>query len=110
VFALNYGIEIMQGLGLELKTVRAGLSNMFLSEVFSNTFANVSGCLIELYNTDGAAGAARAAGVGAKLYSSFKESFHGMNILKRIEPLQSDHRQMTDLYQEWKKKLPLPIS
>jgi xylulokinase len=110
VFALNYGMEIMQEMGLELKTVRAGFANMFLSDVFAKSFANVSGCVVELFNTDGAAGAARAGGVGAKFYSDFSESFRGMNILKRIEPREADQDQITDLYQLWKKKLPVSIS
>jgi xylulokinase len=102
VFALNYGMEIMQQMGMELKTVRAGCANMFLSEVFAQTFANTSGCIIELYNTDGAAGAARAAGVGVKWYNNFAESFIGMDIIKGIEPQKNNRQQTTDAYQKWK--------
>jgi len=105
VFALNYGMEIMQEMGMELKTIRAGYANMFLSEVFATTFANTSGCTIELYNTDGAAGAARAAGVGAKWFTGFAESFTGMDIIKRIEPQKNDQQQTTDAYQKWKLNL-----
>ncbi len=34
VFALNYGCEIMRSVGVEIKTVRAGRANMFLSPLF----------------------------------------------------------------------------
>ena len=105
VFALNYGMEIMQQMGMKLKTIRAGYANMFLSEVFATTFANTSCCVIELYNTDGAAGAARAAGVGAKVYNSFAESFTGMDIIKKIEPQKNNIAQTADTYQKWKLNL-----
>jgi xylulokinase len=102
VFALNYGMEIMKEMGMELKTIRAGHANMFLSEVFARTFSNVSNCVVELYNTDGAAGAARAAGVGSHYYKDFDESFKGMEMIKKMEPQQKSLQQTADVYQEWK--------
>lgn len=105
VFALNYGMEIMQAMGMKMQTIRAGYANMFLSEVFAQTFSNVSSCLIELYNTDGAAGAARAAGVGAGYYKNFSECFKGMEVVKRIEPEKKFQQQTQDVYQNWKKEL-----
>lgn len=103
VFAMNYGIDIMKGMQMNLQTVRAGYSNMFLSDVFSSTFANSTGCVIELYNTDGAVGAARAAGVGAGIYSGFAESFRGMELIKRIEPDKTLQPRTMDLYHNWKR-------
>jgi len=105
VFALNYGMEIMQQMGMELKTIRAGHTNMFLSEVFATTFSNVSDCVIELYNTDGAAGAARAAGYGAGFYKSFAECFKGMEVIRKIEPEKESVQQTGDAYQNWKHEL-----
>jgi xylulokinase len=105
VFALNYGMEIMQEMGMSLQTIRAGHANMFLSEVFASTFSNVSNCVIELYNTDGAVGAARAAGFGAGYYKSFPECFQGMEIIKRIEPEKNAKQQTLDAYQNWKNEL-----
>lgn len=102
VFAMNYGIEIMKGLNMNLHTVRAGHANMFLSDVFASTFANTTGCVIELYNTDGALGAARAAGIGAGIYSSFAQSFNGMEMIKRIEPVSKFQPQTTEVYLNWK--------
>ena len=103
VFAMNYGIEIMKAMDINLQTVRAGHANMFLSDVFASTFANATGCVVELYNTDGAVGAARGAGVGAGVYSDFKESFKGMEITKRIEPDKNFQNQTLEVYQDWKK-------
>jgi len=59
VFALNYGLEIMRDMGIELKTVKAGNANMFLSPLFGEAFATVTQASVELYNTDGSQGAAR---------------------------------------------------
>ncbi|SRR5579871_179247 len=105
VFALNYGMEIMKEMKMELKTIRAGYANMFLSEVFAQTFSNVSNCSIELYSTDGAVGAARAAGVGSGYYKNFAESFRGMEMVKKIEPETKSLQQTGDIYQGWKKEL-----
>ena len=102
VFAMNYGMEIMKGMNMNLQTVRAGHANMFLSDVFASTFANATGCIIELFNTDGALGAARAAGVGSGIYGSFSESFKGMEMIKRIEPDKKFQEKTMEVYQEWK--------
>lgn len=102
VFALSYGMEIMKGMNMTLQTIRAGYANMFLSDVFASTFANSTGCSIELFNTDGALGAARGAGVGAKAYTGFAESFKGMEMIKRIDPDKDLTRQTLEVYHDWK--------
>ena len=68
-------MEIMQEMGMPLQVIRAGKANMFLSPVFRQTLASISGTIIELYNTDGSAGAARGAGIGAGIYTSPAEAF-----------------------------------
>ncbi|MGZ5255223.1 MAG: FGGY-family carbohydrate kinase [Flavitalea sp.] len=107
VFAMYYGVEIMQEMGLEVKKFRAGFANMFLSEVFSEAFANTSGCEVELYNTDGAIGAARAAGVGAGIFTNHKESFKGLEVVKKIEPEPEKVKAYGDAYTNWKEQLNL---
>jgi xylulokinase len=102
VCALNYGMEIMKELGMKLETVRAGHANMFLSEIFSTAFANTTGCRVELYNTDGSIGAARAAGLGAKLYKNFSECFTGMHQIKSIEPKGELQEKYGELYGRWR--------
>lgn len=105
VFSLFYGIEIMVAMGLKINTVRAGKANMFLSPLFAEAFANTTGATIELFNTDGAQGAARAAGVGAGLYASTDESFKGLKLLERIEPETILQEQYASAYQRWKAEL-----
>ena len=101
VFALNLGVDVMRGLGVEPKTVRAGDANMFLSPLFSEAFAAITGAVIELYNTDGAQGAARGAGVGAGIYKSTSEAFHGLHTVRTIEPEPQIQTAYKEAYQHW---------
>jgi xylulokinase len=100
----------MEEMGMHLRTVRAGHANMFLSPVFAETFAHLSGCPIELYNTDGALGAARAAGYGSGFYPQFRDCFRGMELVRRIEPESGKGRAIQDYYASWKKGLEQIIS
>jgi len=102
VFSLIYGTEIMQPMGLQLKRVRAGFANMFLSNLFAQTFANLSGCTVELYNTDGALGAARGAGFGAGYYTDFKTCFQGMEMVKQVDPQTKETERIRAVYEKWK--------
>ncbi len=86
VFALNYGVDVMKTLGVQPRTVRAGDANMFLSPLFGEAFATVTGAVVELYNTDGAQGAARAAGIGAGIYKTPAEAFQNLKTTRVIEP------------------------
>ena len=105
VFALYYGMEIMMQMGLSLKAVRAGKANMFLSNVFSEAFSNTTGATVELFNTDGAQGAARAAGLGAGIFKNEKEAFSGLKILQKIEPQKNLQDRYKEAYQNWKSNL-----
>jgi len=101
VFALQYGMEVMTGMGMTLRTVRAGHANMFLSPLFAQTFADVSGCRLELFDTDGAQGAARGAGYGAGIFPQFSDCFRGMSIRQAYEP-GADAETNGQLYLKWK--------
>jgi xylulokinase len=105
VFALHYGVEVMQAMGMEIKTVRAGHANMFLSDVFSSAFVNTTGCNLELYNTDGAAGAARGAGIGAGIYKNFDEAYASMEKIKSFEPAGKEIEIYRSAYEKWKEQL-----
>lgn len=105
VFALNYGFSIMNGIGVEAQTVRAGHANMFLSPLFCEAFATVTDATIELYNTDGSAGAARGAGVGCGLYADTTEAFAGLTTVKTVEPNTSRASSYADAYERWRTAL-----
>lgn len=105
VFSFCYGMEVMQQMGMEIKKIHAGSANMFLSPIFRDTLANVSGATIELYATDGAAGAAKAAGIGCGLYKDNAEAFGTLQKLKVIEPNDSERASYLDAYARWKELL-----
>ena len=105
VFSLHYGMEIMQSMGMQMNTVKAGFANMFLSDIFASAFSSLTGCTLELYNTDGAVGAARGAGLGAGIYSSTKETFEGMHLLKSYQPDKMVQAVYQGAYENWKKNI-----
>ena len=105
VFALHYGVEVMKKMGMEIKTVRAGHANMFLSDVFSSVFANSIGCELELYNTDGATGAARGAGIGVGVYKNATEAYSSMEKIKSYSPVKEEQEIYLSVYNKWKRHL-----
>ena len=105
VFSFKYGMEIMEQIGIKAKVIRAGKANMFLSPVFRETLAGVSGATIELYNTDGSVGAARGAGIGSGYYASPKDAFANLKKLETVTPDTSKRAQYEEAYQNWKIQL-----
>ena len=101
VFALNYGLQIMRQMGVQVKTVRAGDANMFLSPLFRETFATTTDSVVELYNTDGSAGAARGAGIGAGIFKDPQEAFAGLKCTQTIEPSNNQKSNYHQAYQRW---------
>lgn len=101
VFSLMYGMEIMQGIGLKINRIHAGNANMFLSPVFRDTLASVSGAVIELYDTDGAAGAAKGAGIGIGIYRDNNEAFASLDKIDEIIPA-LDREPYIEAYTRWK--------
>jgi len=101
VFALNYGLAIMRGVGVEVRTVRAGNANMFLSDLFSMAFATVTGSVVQLYNTDGAQGAARGAGIGTGIYKTMDDAFVGLKPVKTVEPDEKLAPTYQEVYKKW---------
>lgn len=102
VFSYEYGIEIMKEMAMSIETIKAGYANMFLSPLFAQTLASVTGATIELYNTDGAAGAAKGAGIGIGLYSTPQEAFASLERLAVIEPETDKRNQYREAYLNWK--------
>jgi xylulokinase len=103
--ALNYGLEIMSGMGTQIRTVRAGLANMFQSSLFAEIFATITGAEVELYNTDGSLGAARGAGIGAGTFRDSAEAFTGLRPIRKVEPSRGIAEPCLGLYREWRRIL-----
>jgi xylulokinase len=95
----------MRGMDLGIDTVRAGGTNMFLSPLFGETFATVTGTAVELYDTDGSQGAARGAGLGAGIYSSTEEAFVALKRVRVIEPDPELAGVYDEAYARWREVL-----
>ncbi len=105
VFSFCYGMEIMQQMGMDIKKIHAGKANMFLSPLFRDTLAGVSGATIELYDTDGSVGAAKGAGIGAGIYKDNNEAFATLDKLQVIEPDAAHRAEYQAAYAAWKETL-----
>ena len=102
VFSFCYGMEIMQQMGMDIHKIHAGKANMFLSPLFRDTLAGVSGATIELYDTDGSVGAAKGAGIGSGIYKDNNEAFASLDKLQVIEPDEAHRAEYLAAYARWK--------
>ena len=105
VFSFCYGMEVMQQMGMDIRKIHAGRANMFLSPLFRDTLAGVSGATIELYDTDGSVGAAKGAGIGAGIYKDNNEAFATLDKLQVIEPDEASRAEYLQAYARWKEAL-----
>jgi xylulokinase len=103
VFAFRYGFDIMRENGMNLQIIRAGKTNMFLSNVFAECFVNTLNVPLEMYNCDGSVGAATGAGLGAKVYSNSKEAFQEFRPINLIVP--DGKKEYETYYCKWLEQL-----
>jgi xylulokinase len=99
VYSLAYGFDILKNMGLKTSVIRAGHANMFLSPLFREAFVNTIGAQVELYDTDGAKGAAIGAGKGIGV------EVKGLKKILVEEPNKSKADQYTAAYNTWLKHL-----
>lgn len=102
-FSFRYGLDIMRENGMNPAVIRTNKTNMFLSDVFTSAFADVTGVCIEFYEGDGSFGAAIGAGIGSGIYKNAKEAFSERKAIGVYEPKQVSR--YNELYQHWKKEL-----
>ena len=100
-FSFAYGMEIMQQMGMDIKTIKAGHANLFLSPLFRRTLAAVTGATIELYETDGSVGAAKGAGIGSGIYKDSSEAFATLRLMATEKPVE-DTNAYKEAYERWK--------
>lgn len=105
VFSFRYGMDIMQQMGMNVSKIHAGYANMFMSPIFRQTLAGVSGATIELLDTDGAAGAAKGAGMGIGYYKNNDEAFGTLKLRETIEPVLADRERYEEAYRLWLSRL-----
>ncbi len=100
-YSFHYGMSIMHGMGLPAGILRAGRANLFLSPVFRQTLADLTGTTLQLVDTDGALGAARGAAVGAGLVASPREATHAISVLAEIHPDPHASARAVAGYEQW---------
>ena len=104
-FSFRYGIDIMKDLGLKPDVIRAGKANLFLSPLFRSTLSTLCDASIELFDTDGALGAARGAALGAGLYADAAEAFATLAKVDAVQPAPGWKNALEEAYTAWKKEL-----
>ncbi|MBO4906572.1 MAG: carbohydrate kinase [Bacteroidaceae bacterium] len=104
-FSFAYGMSIMKEMGMDIKTIKAGHANMFLSPIFRTTLASVTGASIELYETDGSVGAAYGAGIGAAIYKDSDDAFKTLKHIATIEPDLQNRQAYLEAYERWREKV-----
>ena len=105
VFSFCYGMEIMRKMGMDIQMIHAGRANMFKSALFRDTLSTISNAVIEVYKTDGAAGAAKGAGLGAGIYSNSDEAFASLEHFAHVEPSIAQQGEYLEAYARWKEIL-----
>lgn len=100
-FGLAYGLEMMRGVGVTAAAVRAGHANLFLSPLFREAFATITGAVVELYDADGAQGAARGAGIGAGIYDR-EAAFEGLQRVLTVAPDAARRAAYAAAYHRWR--------
>jgi xylulokinase len=102
-FSFRYGLDIMRENGVNPAIIRASKANLFLSDVFTQSFTGVNNVAIEFYEGDGSFGAAIGAGIGAGRYADSKAASQNRKPIGTVEPEHSDKYE--ELYQQWKETL-----
>ncbi len=107
-FSFVYGMEILKNDNAKINVIRAGNDNLFRSEIFSNTVATLIGHEIEIYNTTGAIGAARAVGLKDGDFKKFGENITKNDHVMTFMPLKNKEP-YEKAYQNWKTELNIKL-
>ncbi|WP_299062757.1 FGGY family carbohydrate kinase [uncultured Polaribacter sp.] len=108
-FSFVYGMEILTSDGIKPKVIRAGNDNLFRSEIFANTVATLIDQEIEIYNTTGAIGAARAANLHTGDFASFSKTILNNDYVMTFTP-KKEKQAFKEAYKNWKKELELILN
>ena len=103
-FAFVYGINILEKDGCEVGVIRAGNDNLFRSKIFSNTISTLINQKIEIYDTTGAVGAARAALINGNDFGAFKDFLSKNDLVGNFEP-KTDKTDYIEAFNNWKIEL-----
>ena len=103
-FSFVYGFEVLKELGLNPSVIKVGNDNLFQSEIFSNTVANLLNSSIEVIDTNGATGAAKASGVAVGIFNSIEEAFSTL-VKEKVYLPGIDVKEYREAFEIWKNDL-----
>jgi xylulokinase len=103
-FSFAYGIELMKEDQSLINVIKAGNDNLFQSKVFVETLCSIIGNNIQIFNTNGAIGAARASTIEGNNFDYFKKSSTGNDLVSEYEP-KNNNEEYILAYEKWKKEL-----
>ena len=105
-YSMCYGIELLKDLGVKINNVRVGNANLFLSMLFREVFVNSTGIELEIYDTNGSDGSARAAALAIGYYSNEQEAFNNLKLITKLKPSNKLEDSYRGYYEKWKNFLP----
>ena len=105
-FSFVYGMEVLMNDGVQPKVMRAGNDNLFRSEIFSTTIATLTNQDIEIYNTTGAIGAARACNLHNGDFDAFSKVILENDYVMTYHP-SKEKEAYQKAYETWKSELTL---
>lgn len=108
-FSFVYGMEILKADGITVNVIRAGNDNLFRSKIFADTVSTLIGYDIEIYNTTGAIGAARAAGLHNNDFETYGKLVMDNDYVMTYRP-EKDKIAYKKAYENWKKELELVLN
>ncbi|MBO0342307.1 MAG: FGGY family carbohydrate kinase [Bacteroidota bacterium] len=103
-FSFVYGMGILKNDGVNISAIKAGNDNLFRSSVFSKTIATLTQAKIDIVETTGAIGAARAAAYAFGDFKSIAEATASDTVQKTYEPDPSTN-EYQNAYQVWEQAL-----
>jgi xylulokinase len=109
-FSFVYGAQILKEMDLDISVMRVGNDNLFQSAVFSETIATLLDCSIEVVQTTGAVGAAKAAGVATSIYPSIEAVMANVTVTGRYEPRVEKAAEYKVAYELWVNNINVAIN
>lgn len=103
-FSFVYGMEILKNDGVDIASIKAGNDNLFRAGIFSRTIATLTNSQIDIVETTGAVGAARAAAYAFGNFKSIGEATATDAIQLTYQP-DGPTEKYHDAYDTWKQQL-----
>ena len=108
-FSFVFGGQILRDLGLIAKVIKVGNDNLFQSPTFAQTIANLMNCELQMMDTTGAIGAAKASGIGTGFYQNLEEATQFLQMQQVYHPEKNTEAHQ-EAFASWKQDLERQIT